>query len=263
MMQYAVVCAAALLAAALTFFSGFGLGTLLMPAFAVFFPVEMAIAATAVVHLANNLFKVVLVGRDTDFRVALRFALPASLCAVAGALLLGRFSGIPPLADYTLCGRGYSVTAVKLVIALLLAAFSFLELSPRFKDLAFDPKLVPLGGAVSGFFGGLSGNQGALRSVFLIRTGLSKESFIATGVLCAVVIDVSRLLVYGAVFFGRHFYTLTAHGQGRLVAAGTAAAFLGSFIGSKVLTKITMRAVQLIVGWLLLLIALLLGSGLI
>jgi hypothetical protein len=33
----------------LTLFSGFGLGTVLMPAFAVFFPVPTAIAATAVV----------------------------------------------------------------------------------------------------------------------------------------------------------------------------------------------------------------------
>ncbi len=61
-MEYIVICLVALLVSALTLFSGFGLGTVLMPAFALFFPVPVAIAATAVVHLANNLFKVVLVG---------------------------------------------------------------------------------------------------------------------------------------------------------------------------------------------------------
>jgi hypothetical protein len=32
----------------LTLFPGFGLGTLLMPAFALFFPIEVAVAATAI-----------------------------------------------------------------------------------------------------------------------------------------------------------------------------------------------------------------------
>ena len=54
MLPYVVVCATALIVAALTLFSGFGLGTLLMPAFALFFPVTVAVAATAVVHLANK-----------------------------------------------------------------------------------------------------------------------------------------------------------------------------------------------------------------
>jgi uncharacterized membrane protein YfcA len=44
-MSYLVVCAVALLASALTFFSGFGLGTLLLPAFALFFPIEIGRAS--------------------------------------------------------------------------------------------------------------------------------------------------------------------------------------------------------------------------
>lgn len=46
---------AAFAAAGLTFFSGFGLGTVLMPVLAVFFSVELATMMTAVVHLLNNL----------------------------------------------------------------------------------------------------------------------------------------------------------------------------------------------------------------
>ena len=61
-MEYIVVCLAALLASALTLFSGFGLGTLLMPVVAIFFPLNLAIAITAIVHLLNNLFKFALVG---------------------------------------------------------------------------------------------------------------------------------------------------------------------------------------------------------
>ena len=88
-MDYIVVCLVALFVSALTLFSGFGLGTVLMPAFALFFPVPVAVAATAVVHLANNLFKVSLVGRKANWSVVVRFALPGALAAIVGAALLG------------------------------------------------------------------------------------------------------------------------------------------------------------------------------
>ena len=61
-----LISAVALLASGLTFFSGFGLGTLLLPAFALFVPVEQAVALTAVVHFLNSIYKVVLVGRFID-----------------------------------------------------------------------------------------------------------------------------------------------------------------------------------------------------
>ncbi len=58
-MSYLIICGTALIVSGLTLFSGFGLGTLLMPAFALFFPVEVAVEATAVVHLANNIFIII------------------------------------------------------------------------------------------------------------------------------------------------------------------------------------------------------------
>lgn len=65
-MAYIVISITALFVSALTLFSGFELGTVLMPAFALFFPIQIVTAATAVVHLANNIFKIILVGRDAD-----------------------------------------------------------------------------------------------------------------------------------------------------------------------------------------------------
>ena len=111
----------ALFVSGLTLFSGFGLGTLLMPAFALFFPLPVAIAATAVVHLANNLFKLALLGKFADKKIVLRFAVPAALAAVFGALLLKTISDIEPLAQYQLGSRQCSVTIVKIAIAALIA----------------------------------------------------------------------------------------------------------------------------------------------
>jgi len=177
-MDYMVVCLAALFVSALTFFQVFGLGTVLMPAFALFFPVPVAIAATAVVHLANNLFKVTLVGRKANGSVVLRFALPGALAAMLGAALLEVFAGLQPVWSYRLGGQLHKIVVVELVIGVVIVGFAFLDLLPRFNKLTFDRKYLPIGGLLSGFFGGLSGLQGALRSAFLIKAGLEKESFI-------------------------------------------------------------------------------------
>ena len=77
----------------LTLFSGFGLGTLLTPIFALFFPLEVAVGATAVVHLANNLFKLVLLGRFAAWPAVWRFGLPAIPAALLGAILLTSLVG--------------------------------------------------------------------------------------------------------------------------------------------------------------------------
>jgi uncharacterized protein len=200
MIEYAVICTVAIVVSALTLFSGFGLGTLLMPAFALFFPINVAVAGTAVVHLVNNLFKVALVGKHVSIGVVIRFALPAAIFAALGAFVLGYMSAMEPLVRYSVGGRSFEITAAKLVIAILIATFSLLDLLPRFQNLAFDQRYIPLGGAISGFSGGLSGLQGALRSAFLIRAGLDKDQFIGTGVVASVVVDVSRLTIYGLFF---------------------------------------------------------------
>ncbi|HEY8378114.1 MAG TPA: sulfite exporter TauE/SafE family protein, partial [Nannocystis sp.] len=160
-MMYLVVGLVALLASGLTFFSGFGLGTLLMPAFALFFPVDVAVAMTAVVHLLNGLFKLVLVGREIDRRVAVRFGVPAVAAAMLGARLLVWLAALPALHTYTAFGRTLQITPAGLGVGVLMLLFAFVELAPGVKKLAIDPRYLPLGGLVSGFFGGLSGHQGA------------------------------------------------------------------------------------------------------
>ncbi|RJX31806.1 MAG: sulfite exporter TauE/SafE family protein [Desulfarculus sp.] len=262
-MDYLVICVSALLVSGLTLFSGFGLGTLLLPVFALFFPVEVAVAAAAAVHLANNIFKAGLVGRHADWRMVFRFAAPAALAAVLGAWLLGQISGLEPLARYDLAGRECLVTWTKLVIAVLILGFAVVELSPGLDRLSFPVRYIPLGGAISGFFGGLSGHQGALRTAFLIRAGLAKEAFIGTMVISAIVVDLSRMLIYGLTFLPRDLSLLQNQQGLGLVAAGSLAAFAGAFLGSRLLGKITMRAIQNTVGVLLLLLALALGAGLV
>jgi len=255
-MAYLVVCTVALLVSALTLFSGFGLGTLLMPAFAVFFPLPVAIAATAAVHLANNVFKLWLVGKWAHGPTVVRFGLPGVLFAVVGAWLLRFMAGLRPLSTYTIGESHHTITVVKLAVAAIIAAFAALDLSPRLRQLAFPPRWLPLGGAVSGFFGGLAGIQGALRAAFLVRAGLTRDAFIGTGVVCAVAIDVARVPMYLDQF------EALSRDRTALVVAASGAAFAGSFVGARLVRKVTMESIHALVGVLLVLMAAAMASGL-
>ncbi|NWF80765.1 MAG: sulfite exporter TauE/SafE family protein [Chloroflexi bacterium] len=261
-MAYLIVCLVALLVAALTLFSGFGLGTLLMPAFALFFPVPVAVAATAVVHLANNLFKLGLVGRHADRTTVIRFGVPAAVAAIVGALVLNLTSALPPLTTYVLRDQTHAITPVKLIVGLLILAFALFDLIPKLAGMTFDQRYLPLGGALSGFFGGLSGNQGAMRSAFLLKLGLDKQAFVGTGVVTAVIVDVTRLLIYGLAFFTVNVTAFDPSVVG-LVLAATVAAFVGSFLGARLLTKVTLRTVQIIVGILLMALGVGMAAGLV
>ncbi len=262
-MDYLIICIVALLVAGLTFFSGFGLGTLLMPAFAIFFPVEVAIAATAIVHLLNNVFKVILVGRNADKKILLLFALPAAFCAMLGAWLLNMFSQFQPIIQYSIGDRLCLVTPVKLVIAVLMVLFAIVELLPLLNRLSIKEKYLPIGGMLSGFFGGLSGHQGALRTAFLMRTNMSKSALIGTMVVSSVIVDISRLMIYGLTFFERDIFLLKQQGGFHLVLAGSLCAFFGSFIGSRILENISLQSLKVLIAIMLLLVAIALGIGVI
>ena len=256
-MSYLVVCGVALAASALTFFSGFGLGTLLLPAFAWFVPVEHAVALTAVVHLLNGLFKLLLVGRHVNRTVLLRFGVPAIAAAVVGAWLLHLLGAALPLMQRNVLGRTIEVTPVKLVIGTLLLAFATLEVVPRLRDVSFPLRFMPLGGVVSGFLGGISGMQGAFRSAFLVKAGLSKEAFVATGAAIACLVDLSRLTVYAA-----SLRAAWRPGDVGLLAAAVAAAFGGAVLGSYMLPRLTLVAVQRVVAATLAAVAIGMMTGL-
>ncbi len=263
-MQYLIVTVAAFFSALLTLFSGFGLGTLLLPAFLLtLHSVPVAVAATALVHLANNLFKLGLVGRHAVAGIVLRFGATAVLASVAGALLLARAAAWPALGRYELAGHAVVVRPLHLVVGLLMVGFALMEWLPRFSTLAFPPRALPLGGLLSGFAGGLSGHQGALRAAFLARCGLSKEQYVGTGAVCAVLVDLARLGVYGVTAWHDQFARLGEAGGRGLVAVGVVGAFIGSYLGARLLAKTTLPAVQRLVAWMLVVLGLALAAGLV
>lgn len=253
MLDYALIVVVAFGASLLTLYSGFGLGTLLLPAFALFAPLPVAVAATAVVHLANNLFKGALLARAADAGVLWRFLPTAVLGAFAGAWILGHLADLAPWARYSIGNREFLIAPVKCVIGVVILAFVLIEGHPRIKHLALSTRWMPLGGLLSGFFGGLSGHQGALRSMFLVRCGLDATAFVATGVAIAIAIDLTRLAWYGGG--GMVLLAQASPGLLNLIGVACVAAFAGAWLGTRWLKKAKMPVVQRIVAVGLVLVA--------
>ena len=143
------------------------------------------------------------------------------------------------------------VTPVKLAIGVLMIAFALFELLPRFRKLEFDRRWLPLGGLLSGFFGGLSGHQGALRSAFLAKTGLTTERFVGSNAVIGFLVDLTRIAVYVALFAAVDAASGGYDGVWGLVITGSLAAFCGVLLGKRYLHKVTMRSIQTLVGLLL------------
>jgi hypothetical protein len=257
-MEIIIIPLVAFLVSILTFFSGFGLGTILTPAFMLFFPVELSIGLTGIVHFLNNLFKLFLVGKNANKEILIRFGIPAIIAAFIGAWVLVQIPIEHMLYSYSAFGKIVEVSILKFTMALLLAFFAVLDLVPFLNNIQFGKKQLPIGGVLSGFFGGLSGNQGALRSAFLIKLGLSKESFVATTVVISCFVDFTRLSVYVS-----NLKLSDLNANSTLIILATLTAFLGAFFGNKLLKKVTLKFVQTTVAILLILMSLGLGLGLI
>ena len=255
-MEYVFVAITVLLGAGLTFFSGFGLGTLMLPVFSFFFPLPVAVGATAIVHLANNLFKFGLVYRNIHFPTLVRFGFPAVIFSAFGAYFLGFIGNIEALHSYSIADKNVEITLLKVVLGSLMVFFAWFDLDPRFSNLKIKSKWMPIGGILSGFFGGISGHQGAFRSAFLNKSGLTKEAYIGTSNAIALWIDLARLFVYYETF---NFSVLRNNSS--LLVIGIVFAFFGTYFGKKMVQKVTMKGIQRIVGGMLLVIGALFIAG--
>jgi len=255
-MEFVILPVITFLIAILTFLSGFGLGTLLTPVLMIFFPTGIAVIMTGIIHFSNNIFKLILTGGHADKSVIIRFGIPAVIAAFIGAMLLVRIPDQSIIYEYTINSHKFEISTMNLILATFMLIFALFDILPSLKRLQFEEKHMITGGILSGFFGGFSGHQGALRSAFLIKSNLGKEVFIGTSVVLSTMVDFTRIGLY-ATKFNDPVIKDNIKIIGICILAGVA----GSFIGNKLLKKITINSLQIYVGYFLVIISLLLGVG--
>lgn len=228
MTEYLILAILSFFAGGMTLFTGFGLSTILLPVFVIFFPAAIAVPSTAIVHFLNNFYKLFIYFKKINLKVLIRFGVPALLASIAGAFLLKKLSS--------------NERDLEIILGILIISISFLEMVPAIRNLKIGIKWAPVGGIISGFFGGLSGHQGLFRSAFLIKSGLNKNSFIATGVGIAVLVDITRLSVYGSTIFTTSI--ISTDGFWLPVIISTTSALFGVSLATDLVKKMTIGVIR-------------------
>ena len=202
-----------------------------------YYPPELAIALTGFVHFVNSALKSAL-NRAVNWKIVLVFGLPSLLAAVIGSVFLTMLSNKTLiLFDLTETLLTRPVSLLKFIIGFFMMSFSILELTLKGKSSALP---LWLGGALSGFMGGLSGHQGALRSVFLMNRVGEVSAFVSTAAFIGLMTDVSRNSIY---LVSLNWGTVDIP---QLVLTVIAAA-AGVLIGTRLLKKITFGFIQTVV----------------
>jgi uncharacterized protein len=258
LMEYLIIAITVLFGAMLTFFSGFGLGTLLLPVFGIFFPLDIAVAMTAIVHFSNNIFKFGLVYKHIHVKTLLSFGIPAMFAAWLGSKLLLNMETHHVLHAYSFHSKTFEITSLGLVIGSLMIFFALLEFSKQFNQLEINAKYIPFGGLLSGFFGGISGHQGAFRAAFLSKSGLDKNQFVGTSNAISLIIDCTRLFTYSALL-----QKTDLSNSYPLLSTAILCGIIGTLVGKQLIKKVTITKIQRIVGVLLFIMGGLIALGLI
>jgi uncharacterized membrane protein YfcA len=176
----AVVLLVGILAGAIAAVSGFGIGTLLTPLLAVQFGAKVGVAAVAIPHLVGTLVRFLGLRQHLDRPLFVRFGLVSAAGGLLGALINARAKS--------------PVLSIVLGVLLIFAGTSgLLGLADRVR---LGRRAAWIAGALSGFFGGLVGPQGGIRSAALMGFNLSKEAFVATATAVGLMVDAARLPVY-------------------------------------------------------------------
>jgi uncharacterized protein len=188
---------------------GFGIGSLLTPLFALEVGTSVAVAAVTVPHALATAVRCWRLRRQVDRAVLRRFGVLSAAGARAGGLLI--LTALAQLSGWT---------------------------------RHWQPKgpLVGVFGVISGFFGGVAGNQGGLRAAALTAFHLSPSAFVATATAAGLMVDAARTPIY-LWQAGPRLAELWAP-----IAIAAAGVLLGTIIGERILLGLPPKRFARIVG---------------
>jgi len=211
--------------------AGFGIGSLLTPLLAATFGTATAVAAVAIPHAAATALRCWRLRANIDWSVLRGFGLLSAAGGLVGALLYTRFSN----------------DALTLTLGLLLlstALATLVDLPSRVRVT----RIVGVLGLLSGFFGGLAGNQGGLRAAAMLSLSLSPVRYVATATATAMLVDIVRTPIY-VWRAGGVLATLVLP-----LSVATAGVLIGTVLGERILLGLSIRqfryAIAVLIGLL-------------
>lgn len=229
MIFHIVVFVAAAIAAGIASITGFGIGSVLTPLLAISVGTRLAVAAISIPHFFATVLRFWRLRSFVDKAVLVRFGIPSAAGGLTGALLHNVAAN----------------RALGVVFGLLLVFVGVSELSGLSRRMRFGNAMGLVAGAVSGFFGGLVGNQGGIRSAALLGFDMDKQAFVATATATGVIVDAARMPAY-FLTQGRQISAIRV-----IVIIATLGAIIGTVFGERVLRRLPERLFRRIVAVLI------------
>lgn len=160
--------------------SGFGTGTLMTPIVLFFLPYPQTMLLVAIILWFHNVWKMLFFRGNIQWRLVVYFGIPGIVTSYLGALLVG---------------SQWATILPSLLGAFLIGYVLFIFLFPYFQ-IKQNSFVSAVGGGLSGFFAGLFGSKGPIRTVFLSAYNLPKEVFLGTAGAISILVDSTRLVTY-------------------------------------------------------------------
>ena len=169
-----------LIATAIGTITGFGTSTLMIPVLVIFFPPVEVIFLVAIIHWFGNIWKITLFRSDFNLRLLVLFGIIGLATSYLGAYI----------------SLGANEQILLRLLGVFLAGYAlFLIFQSKFRISAGNLTALS-GGALSGFFAGMFGIGGAIRSMFLTAFDLPKAVYIATAGAIGLLVDSVRIITY-------------------------------------------------------------------
>ncbi len=222
-----------ILAGGIASIAGFGIGSFITPLLAVKTGIGIAVAGISIAHFCGTALRFFSLRKYINKKILLSFGLASAAGGLAGALLHSIL---------------YNIVLV-IIFGCLLIFAGITELSGLSEKMRFSGVTSWLAGGMSGFFGGLVGNQGGIRSAALFGFELKRKEFVATATGIALMVDVARIPVYLATQ-GNEILSIW-----KLILIASIAVLIGTIAGTWILRKIpekifkkTVAAIIIVVG---------------
>jgi len=195
---------------------------------------KLAVAAVSIPHAVGTSLRFWRFRRDVDWTLVKSFGFTSAAGGLTGALL----------------NTWASSRALEIVFGTLLVLAGTSQLTGFAQRWRLGGVLAWLGGALSGFFGGLVGNQGGIRTAAMLGFDVDKRHFVATATAVALLVDAARVPVFVA-FEGRELARLFP-----IIALATLGVIVGTLFGETLLARVPDRSFRIIVGALLIVLGL-------
>ena len=224
-MEIIIITLLTILASGIGTITGFGTSTILIPILLLYLPLPETLLVVGVIHFSGDIWKMIMFRKGFDWKLILTFGITGIAASFLGAQIVFSTS---------------AETLLRVLGAFMLAYTIFLVFNPGFKIPKKNSTAIT-GGGLSGFFAGIFGVGGALRTLFLSAFDLPKAIFVATTGAIAFLIDFTRITTYlvnGVRLNDMYFWGFLAF---------IPASFAGTALAKKVVDRIPQKWFRVVV----------------